>query len=326
MNNMDIIYADAERVIGAIDLGFFHNKRVLITGATGLLGAHFLAVLSLLKTRVYNIGLWGMYHSSPADSNQVKFIKDIPFGEFDVIIHAAGYAQPSVFTANPAETIRINTELTRRLLDHLAPGGKFLFVSSSEVYSGLGGLVTESSIGTTTPSHPRSCYIEGKRCGEAIVNAYRAAGVDAKSARLSLAYGPGTRAHDKRAMSVFIEQALTKGHIELKYSGREPRMFCYVSDAVEMMFQILLRGNHPVYNVGGDSLTNMAGVALQISQLTGAQLTIPQDETTMPGAPLVVTMDKGLYFSEFGFKKFIDMEDGLKRTIEWQRGLYAPSV
>lgn len=329
MNN--IIFEDAQRVVDRVDFSSLKNKTVLLTGATGLIGTHFLATLALLNEHGWGMRVFGICHSDPeahtneiAEKGKLYLIDDncnFSLGA-DVVINAAGYAQPIVFTKNPVETIRINTTVTQDLLRCLYPGGKFLFISSSEVYSGLGGLVTESSIGNTTPLHPRACYIEGKRCGEAIVNAYRQSGVDAKSARLSLAYGPGTRKHDKRAMSQFIEQALIRNRIELQYSGREPRTFCYISDAVEILWQVLLHGKQPVYNVGGVSVTNMAGVALEIAEQTDVSLIIPEEETILPGAPLTVSMDLTRIKTEFGKKDFISLEAGLKRTIEWQRGLY----
>ena len=49
----------------------------------------------------------------------------------------------------------------------IAITGKFLFMSTSELYSGNDNFnIDESQIGTTTPSHSRACYIESKRCGD----------------------------------------------------------------------------------------------------------------------------------------------------------------
>jgi hypothetical protein len=60
------------------------------------------------------------------------------------------------------------------LLQRLAPGGHFQFLSSAEVYTGLwGGSCSESAVGTTAPSHSRAGYIEGKRTGETACHAYR---------------------------------------------------------------------------------------------------------------------------------------------------------
>jgi nucleoside-diphosphate-sugar epimerase len=329
--DVNIIFEDARGVLFNIsDFSFLRNKTVLVTGATGLLGTHILAVLTLLKESGMNIEVFGHYHSDPADytrkiaaRGKIRLMQGNTFESTDVVIHAIGYAQPVVFTANPAETIRINTTLTQTLLNWLRPGGKFLFVSSSEVYNGLDGqsMVSERSIGTTTPLHPRACYIEGKRCGEAIVNAYRQAGVDAKSIRLGMTYGPGTRAHDQRAMNTFIKQAMTTGKLELKYSGLESRAFCYVSDAVEIMFQVLLHGKQEVYNVGGGTRTSMKQIARKISEIIDVPLSVPMDFKEIIGAH-AVDMNTSRVQNEFGKKDFVGLEEGLKRTIDWQRGFY----
>ena len=112
--------------------------------------------------------------------------------------------------------------------------------------------------------HPRACYIEAKRCGEAICNAFRQQGVKAASARLALAYGPGTREGDKRVLNSFIERGL-KGAITMLDRGEAKRTYCYVSDAVELMWKILLHGREPVYNVGGTSKTTIGELACKIA-------------------------------------------------------------
>jgi len=334
-NKIDIIFEDAQRVLfGCPGLNFFKGKAVLVTGASGLIGTHILAVLATLNLIGFKIRVIGRCHSLPAiHTAEIARLGGMTlvtgddgnhWAEMDVIIHAAGYAQPAVFTANPVATLRLNTALTLELLDGLKPGGKFLFTSSSEVYSGLDEqTVDEQRIGTTTPSHHRACYIEGKRCGEAIVNAYRSAGVDAKSVRLGLTYGPGTRKHDQRAMSTFIEQALTTREIKLKYTGLETRTFCYVSDVVETMFQVLLRGQHSVYNVGGGTKTCMSSIAREIARITNVPCDVPLINEEITGAQ-AVEMDTSRIKKEFGKTAFIGLEEGLKRTVEWQRGFYEP--
>jgi UDP-glucuronate decarboxylase len=327
--NIDIILEDAQGVLFNIpDFNFLAGKTVLVTGATGLLGTHILAVLALLNQAGFRIKVIGQCHSLPAVHTEeiamrggISLVMGDTDENADVILHLAGYAQPSVFTANPMETLKLNTTLTQELIESLRPGGKFLFTSSSEVYSGLNGIADEGCVGTTTPSHPRACYTYGKLCGETIVNACRQEGVDAKSVRLGLTYGPGTRKHDQRAMSTFVEQALTTGKIELKYSGLETRTFCYVSDAVELMFQVLLHGKHAVYNVGGGTKTNMRRIALEIAGITDVPLDVPMNSGEIEGAQ-AVEMNTSRVQNEFGKMAFTGLREGLKRTIEWQRGFY----
>lgn len=327
-NNSEIIFDDAARVIGAVDFSPLEGATVFITGATGLVGTHFLASLCLLKEKGMHIGVFAEHHSTPAEHTldiarrgNILLLNEIPKGA-DVVIHAAGYAQPSRFTSNPAETIRLNTVVTQELLRTLWPGGKFLFVSSSEVYSGLKKTTAqETDIGTTTPYHPRACYIEGKRCGEAITDAYRKTGVHAVSARLSLAYGPGTRKHDKRAMNTLIEKALTLGKIEMEFAGKESRTYCYIRDAVRMLWQVALYGTQPVYNVGATQLVRTVDMAECIGRITGTEVTSPVAEE-MVGAPETLCLDMSRIETEFGKNDYVSLEDGLKRTVDWQRDLY----
>ena len=280
------------------------NRTALITGSTGLIGSR-LAVLA------------------PSDIDVLTLSRDadeIP--PADIIIHAAGYATPALFMADPIGTIEINTEAVIRLLEKLNKGGTFLFCSSSEVYSGVKHEVSESDIGTTTPQHQRSCYIEGKRCGEAIVKAYRDQGVSAISARISTAYGPGTKKHDSRVINQFIEAALTKKRIEMKDRGEALRTFCYVDDTADMLWRIVRGGCHPVYNVGGTETATILELARMIALKTGAELIIPTSDTNFIGAPREVRMNLDC-IRELGPFNLTTLSNGLDATIDYQRGLYA---
>lgn len=198
-----------------------------------------------------------------------------------------------------------------------------MFLSSSEVYSGnTKQVVTEDDIGTTTPYHPRACYIEGKRCGEAICHAYRNAGVRAVSARLGATYGPGTRKHDKRVLNTLIEQALTTGKIEREYPGHDSRAYCYVSDAVKMLWQVLLNGSSPVYNVGGVELASVTTMAYAIGAITKAVVMQSKQGYELPGSAKNPSLSMKRFGDEFGSLNQIKFSEGLRRTIEWQKGLY----
>jgi dTDP-glucose 4,6-dehydratase/UDP-glucuronate decarboxylase len=188
------------------------------------------------------------------------------------------------------------------------------------VYSGLTNPpFTEDQIGTANTSHFRSCYIEAKRCGEAICNAYRANGVEAKSARISLAYGPGTRVGDKRVMHAFIERALREKTLHLLDEGLAKRTYCYVSDIVNMMWRILLEGKDAIYNVGGISTTTIADLAQIISKQLNVPVCIPSETNTgILGAPDDVRLDLTKFINEFGPVSFVDFQSGVKRTIDWQ--------
>lgn len=282
------------------------KKKLLITGAYGLVGS---AICKIIDEHYSNI-----------EVIKIKFDEHLYQNDrYDYIIHAAGYGQPQLFSKEKLSCISINSFTTAVLFKYLKPNGKFLFVSTSEVYSGSLLPHKETDIGTTTPQHHRACYIEGKRCGEAICMAYKEQGFDVKIARLALAYGPRTKKHDTRVLNQFIEQALTTNKIKLMDDGSAKRTYCYVEDAAEMMLDILFKGTDVVYNVGGFSEISILDLAHNIALLTGANV-IPGDKK-LEGSPDSVKLDMTKTLKEFP-RDFISLTDGLFNTIEYQKKLY----
>ena len=293
------------------DLTKLEGKTILIAGATGFIGTALRKSLQGSRVKIWK----------PA--HEAFDTRDYCLPCADIVIHCAGYGQPNLFIPRPIETIKVNTTLTNRLFKCMNPGGTFLFCSSSEVYSGLDRVANENHVGTMAPWEPRAAYIYGKLAGETIINAYRKQGVRAFSARISSAYGPGTRKHDTKAMNQFIEAALTKKRIELQDSGRALRTYCYIDDTIEMLWNIILNGTQPVYNVGGHSVASIADIARKVGELTGAEVVIPIGEGDRTGGPPVVRFDLSRIETEFGKTNYIGLDEGLKRTIEYQRGFYA---
>ncbi len=285
-------------------------KTAIVTGATGLIG-------SALMRRLREAGI-GV--SGPSRGDQ-----PLTMPQADYIVHAAGYGQPAYFLADPLGTIAAATQGLWQISNRLRSGGKLLFLSSSEVYSGSKRIpYTEFDIGTTAPEHPRGCYIEAKRCGEAIVHALRSKGVDAKIARVSMVYGPA-RWDDKRVMFDFIRQAMMTGVIRLRDRGEAIRTYCYVDDAVTMLLNILMKGKHAVYNVGGPSRVTILELAHMIALRLGARVEFPAQDAPSPGAPDEVSIALTRYTDEFGFPAFTPLEIGLDRTIAAMKAL-RPSV
>ena len=329
----NIIKEDVKSIIENIDFSELNNKEVLITGASGLLGTYFLYTLDSLIENGLNIKKvhaviksespqylksifdkeWVCIHRG--DLSDSVFQNSLP--NADYMIHAAGYAQPAKFVVREDKTIKVNTMVTFNLLDRLNNGGKFLFISSSGIYNGLNKeKFLETDVGTTNVFHPRACYIEGKKCGETIINSYKKLGIDAKSARLSYTYGPGVRGDDERVLYSFIRKAKT-GKINMLDSGASERIYCYISDAVEMLWKILLFGKESLYNVGGKEKITVLEIAEIVSDYFNAELVVPKSTDGFLGSACLERLDITRYEDEFSKKDFISVKEGIHRTIEW---------
>jgi nucleoside-diphosphate-sugar epimerase len=126
---------------------------------------------------------------------------------------------------------------------------------------------------------------------------------------------------DERVLNHFVKSALTSRKIEMKDTGIARRTYCYVTDAIRLMFAALLVGNESVYNIGGISRTSIQELAVLIGEMTGADVVVPEVGMGLVGAPQDVRLDIEKVLRLVDNKSFIDMREGLLRTISWYQQL-----
>jgi nucleoside-diphosphate-sugar epimerase len=335
---LDIIKNDCSNILKNVDISKLKNKKILITGASGLIGVY---IVSSLKAAAMDneIHCWVNNDIEPAFlelysnctiikgdiTSEHLFLSLSSEKKYDIIIHCAGYGQPGKFLIDKIKTIKINTSSTIKLFELLDENGSFAFFSTSEIYSGKEcENITENDIGNSTPQHSRASYIEAKRCGETICDTFSQLHPDKniKILRLSLAYGPGTKKDDQRVLNSLIYKGLSNDTINLLDDGSSLRTYGYISDIIEMFWNILLFGKHKVYNLSGISKTSILQLAEIIGKELNKKIVISDNIHNIVGSPKNVNLSLDRYFSEFDKKSFIDLQQGIKNTIKWQRKLY----
>lgn len=340
------IEQDCLEYLGKIDLSPLRGKTVYVTGANGLIGTYLIYLLHLANiTQSAGIRIVAVSKSPPSEALREIFEDRHAFYPMDLadpgayslpekadfIIHGATYAQPGKFLKNALGTIHLNTVATERLLRKAKQDGAgFLFLSSSEIY----GEPDEKFIptpedypGLCSPVTVRSVYSESKRMGETLCFAYRSfEGVDAKIARISMSYGPGTGPGDERVLSVFLNQAFRDRRIVMLDDGGKRRTFCYIADCVLVLLNILLYGKELVYNVGGNDTVSIRELAQEICALTGSVLEAAPSQALSSAdvmvSPKLVALDIKKIQREFQLPAFKPLHEGLIRTVAWNLARY----
>jgi len=312
---------------------FFKKKVITLTGASGLIGVNLIVFFYLLSKTIYSPKkIYIVYKSYlPEYFNFLKKDKKFAFIKkdlaksttnimlSDIVIHGAGYAQPQKFIENSMQTLLLNSLTTYELLKKTKKNGSFIFLSSSEIYSGLIGNIVEERTGLTNTLHPRACYIEGKRFGETLINTFKNKhNINAKAVRVCLAYGPGVKKSDKRVMSQFIDKALTEKEIQLLDSGSAIRSYVYISDVIKMIIDILINGKDTIYNVGGKSKITIYQLAKEIGKITNVKV-VRKKEINKNSAPKSAFVSSRKYEKEFGKFKLTSFFYGISKTIKWQK-------
>jgi nucleoside-diphosphate-sugar epimerase len=339
MNNIfyNTIANECDEIYNKNKFNFLKNKKILITGATGLLGNYFIGFF--LKSTEYkyapkkitlvyknNLPSYLRFLKKNKFFNLIKKdltnVKNLKITKFDYIIHLAGYGQPGKFIRNPLNNFFLNTETVKFLIRKLNKNGIFLNLSSSEVYSGLKSKIKENNIGTTNTDHPRAFYIQGKINSEIIINYYRKKfKINAKSIRLSLAYGPGNKKNDERVLYQFIKKALKYKKIKILNLDKTLRSYIYLKDAIRMIINIMFFGKKNIYNVGGNEKTNVLDLAKRIADILKTKVIISQKKIEIGAPKHGIIVDTSLYFEEFKKIKLVNLNDGLKRTIKWCKNI-----
>jgi len=307
--------------------------RILVTGGAGFLGSNLCARLLDEGNNVIcmdNLYTGRMTNIEPLMSfPNFRFInQDIiqPIDiEVDQIYNLACPASPPHYQKSPTYTTKTSVLGAINMLDLATKyNARVLQFSTSEVYGDpLVHPQPESYRGHVNPIGIRSCYDEGKRCAETLFFDYqREFHTRIKVVRIFNTYGPNMDPYDGRVVSNFIIQALKGENISMYGDGTQTRSFCYVDDLLEGIVR-MMNSREEFYgpvNLGNPGEFTMLELAEKIIDMTGAPSKIefeplPQDDP-MQRKPVIELARK-----ELDWEPTINLDEGLKRTIEYFRKL-----
>ena len=316
-------------------------KKILITGVAGFIGSN---VAEALLAKGYHVV--GVDNMSQGDKlNMVSFIDNPNFEIHYVdirdeaaikqaaqgckaIIHLAAYKIPRYTDA--LDTLLINSAGSENVLKAaIEQNAKVVAASTSDVY-GKNPKVPfseESDLVMGNPDVRRWAYAISKMFEEQMLFAYQQRyGIPFVALRFFGGYGPNQNlTWWGGPQSVFINKALDNEEIEVHGDGQQTRSFTYVSDHVDGIIRTveMEAANNLVFNLGNTREITILDLARLIWGLVrgddAAKIklipyeTFGKYEDVMRRIPDITRARKLL-----GFEPRVDLEDGLRKTIEWQ--------
>ncbi len=315
-------------------MGFFANKKILVTGGAGFLGSEV----------VHQLRAKGCKHLIVPRSREFDLTKESQIRRLfetalpDIVIHlAAAVGGIGANLEHPGEFFYKNLIMGVQLIEQSRLFGvkKFVAIGTICAYPKHTPVpFKEEDLWNGYPEETNAPYGLAKKMMLVQSQAYRLQyGFNSIFLLPVNLYGPDDN-FDLRTSHVIpaiIRKCLEAKHkgqtrIEVWGTGNVTREFLYVSDAAEgiLLATELYNKSEPV-NLGVGKEIYIRDLVSLIARLTAFKGTVRWNPQKPDGQPHRC-LDSSRAEREFGFKAKTSLEEGLKKTIEWyQAGRFRPA-
>ena len=326
-----------------MNLTVFDGKKILVTGASGLLGRALVSALLTYDSQnppcvvalVRNIEKAKKVFNDLPQARLNLLVCDIcelaaeDMG-VDYIIHCASHTASKDFVARPVEVISNSINGTKRVLDFAVKNNveSVVYLSTMEVY---GTPSTDEKIYESSPTNlnsmkARSSYPESKRLCECLCASYFSEyGVPVKVVRLTQTFGEGVVYDDGRLFAELARCALENRDIVLNTKGETKRNYLYIGDAVEAIFTVLLKGvSGEAYNAADEqTYCSVYEMACMVAENFGNGIRVlineAEDISRFGYAPTLKMNLSAQKLQALGFTAKTHLKESFEKMFEYMR-------
>ncbi len=313
---------------------FFSDKQVLVTGAGGFIGSHLVETLGKAGAKVrafvrYNsradVGFLGDFQDDlngqleivAGDLRDSDAVRDAVTG-CDLVFHLGALIAIPYSYLHPREVAETNFMGTLNILMACRDLGveRLIHTSTSEVY----GTAMRTPIDEFHPLQGQSPYSASKIGADKLVESfYRSYNLPVLTIRPFNTYGP--RQSTRAVIPAVITQALSQNIIRVG-NMNTTRDFTFVSDTVAGFLKGAQASDveGDTYNLGTGSDIRIGDLIKQIIKEVGRPVKIVIDQKRLrPEKSEVYKLisDNSLAREKLGWRPEIDLNTGLRKTIEW---------
>lgn len=319
--------------------------RIIITGAAGFIGSNLTHLL--LKEGFTVVGIDNFSYGSKRNMEAFITHPNFNFIEGDIkdyavleeiegqcLVHLASQKIPRYSSA--LVTLEDNSKMLNNVIrKSLDAGLRLLYASTSDIYGKNPKIPysedSDSLLGPTTVR--RWSYALSKIYGEQLIQAYsQDKGLRYTIMRFFGSYGPNQNlTWWGGPQSVFIKNIIEGAPLEIHGDGTQTRTFTFIDDTIQGIFKCITNPTavNKIYNIAANPAEEVT--ILQLAQIIYKIMKVSQETMNIKFVPYqtfgnyedvmrrVPSIEK--IKTELNFNPLYSLEEGLTKTIEWQRAL-----
>lgn len=306
--------------------------KLLVTGAAGFIGSHFVRQLVIDQTTVFEViavdsltyagnlrnleDLLGLpnFRFISEDICNADLSEDI-FNRLDVIINFAAESHVDRSIESSYAFIRTNIQGTHNLLNLAVKYGvpKYLQVSTDEVY----GSISEGSWDESFPLLPNSPYAASKASADLLVRSFnKTHGLHTNITRCSNNFG--THQYPEKLIPVIIRKVLAGKQIPIYGDGKNRRDWLHVLDHCRGIRSVLTGGaSGEIYNIGGGTELSNLDLTVKIIQIMGSSVDLITFVADRKGHDFRYSVSFKKIEVELGYKPIESIDKSLVEVVDW---------
>lgn len=325
-------------------LNFWKDKKVLVTGSTGVVGLNLVKKLVGLNADVVALVRdWvprTLFHGSWLQENSAVttvrgqledcdlIMRTLAEYEIQCIFHLGAQAIVTVGNRSPVTTFRANIEGTwnlleaARVLNCYSDEIEAICIASSDKAYGTSSVLPYVEGMALSGEHP---YDVSKSCADLIAQCYgKTYQLPVAIARMGNIYGPGDL-NFNRIIPGTIKDILEQKCPEIRSDGTPVREYFFVADAVNAY--LTLAENTVKQSFRGEAFNFSSGEKLTVLEVVRKIATLMHSDRE----PRVLNTSRNEILEQYlsiekakfrlGWEPLYDLEKGLEETIPWYKSM-----
>jgi UDP-glucose 4-epimerase len=301
---------------------------VLVTGGAGFIGSHVVDVLIDAGHSVSIVdNLWKLGGGRRENVNpQARFyqvdIRSAELGEVmekerpEAVCHLAAQHSVKISTDDPRHDAEVNILGLINLLQAATRVGtrKVIFSSSGATY----GTVEKMPVDEQTPQHPESPYGITKMTSEYYFRFWKEMyGLNFTLLRYGNVYGPRQDpTGEAGVIAIFARRILFGEPVRIDWDGEQQKDYVYAGDVARANMFSLTRGDGQAYCIGTGNGTSVNALYRKLVEIVGHPVEVIR-APKRPGDIYLSYFDCSKAARELGWKAETDLDEGMRRTVEY---------